>query len=162
TSPGMVLGTIAYMSPEQASGKAVDARSDIFSFAVVLYEALCGLRPFRGATDLEVLQTIIYGTPQPLSGEIPGALRAVIGKALEKDPARRHQSMQEMVADLRALVREAGSSREFQQVVAAAPQRLSVAVLPFRLLTAAPDHEFLSVALADAVVHRLAATGKLF
>ena len=68
TRPGVVIGTIAYMSPEQASGRPVDARSDIFSFGVVLYELLAGRRPFQGATDLEVLQTIIHGDPQPLAG----------------------------------------------------------------------------------------------
>ena len=92
TRPGVIVGSIAYMSPEQASGRAVDARSDIFSFGVVLYELLAGRRPFAGATTLELLQTIIHGTPQPLGEEIPVALRAVVEKALEKDPADRYQS----------------------------------------------------------------------
>src|SRR5579872_5519931 len=66
TRPGMIVGTIAYMSPEQASGGTVDARSDIFSFGVVLYELLAGRRPFVGPTDLVALQTIIHGAAQPL------------------------------------------------------------------------------------------------
>src|SRR6476646_2512466 len=69
TRPGMILGTVAYMSPEQASGRQVDARSDCFSFGVVLYELLAGQRPFTGATDLEVLQNIIHGAPRPLGNE---------------------------------------------------------------------------------------------
>ena len=101
----MVVGTIAYMSPEQASGRPLDARSDIFSFGVVLYELLAGRRPFGGATDLETLQTIIHGAPEPLAEEIL-ALRAVVEKALEKDPGERYQSMREMVVDLRRLSRQ--------------------------------------------------------
>jgi Tol biopolymer transport system component len=98
-----VIGTIAYMSPEQASGKLLDARSDIFSFGVLLYELLAGRRPFAGATDLELVQIVIHGEPQPLAENIPPALRSVVEKALEKDPADRYQSMRDLVADLRNL-----------------------------------------------------------
>jgi eukaryotic-like serine/threonine-protein kinase len=105
TRPGVVIGTIAYMSPEQASGKPLDARSDVFSFGVVLYEMISGRKPFAGASNLEVLQTIIHGSPQPLGDEIPAALRAVVEKALEKGPPDRYQSMREMVVDLRRLTR---------------------------------------------------------
>lgn len=83
--PGVVMGTIPYMSPEQASGKQADARSDIFSFGVVLYELLCGKRPFVGATSMEVLQKIIHATPDPLSPAIPVGLQIVVEKALEND-----------------------------------------------------------------------------
>jgi eukaryotic-like serine/threonine-protein kinase len=108
TRPGVVVGTIAYMSPEQASGKPLDARSDIFSFGVVLYQMLTGRRPFEGATDLETLQTIIHGTREPLPADVPAALRGVVDKALEKDPVKRYQSMREMVVDLRRLIRQSG------------------------------------------------------
>src|SRR5690242_18336653 len=106
TAPGVVVGTIAYMSPEQAAGKSLDVRSDIFSFGVVLYQMLAGRRPFEGATDLETLQTIIHSTPAPLPAEVPTALRGIVEKALEKDPAHRYQSMREMVVDLRRLMRQ--------------------------------------------------------
>jgi eukaryotic-like serine/threonine-protein kinase len=84
THAGVIVGTIPYMSPEQASGKPLDARSDIFSFGVVLYELLAGRRPFEGATDLETLQTIIHGNAQPLGPDVPPALRMAVEKALEK------------------------------------------------------------------------------
>jgi len=105
TGRGVVVGTIAYMSPEQAAGKALDVRSDIFSFGVVLYRMLAGRRPFEGATDLETLQAIVHGKPEPLPADVPAALRGVVDKALEKDPANRYQSMREMVVDLRRLIR---------------------------------------------------------
>ena len=110
TRPGVVIGTIAYMSPEQASGRPLDARSDIFSFGVVLYSMLSGRRPFEGATDLETLQSIIHGTPAPLGDEVPAPLRTVVEKALEKDPADRYQSMREMVVDLRRLTRHSAEA----------------------------------------------------
>jgi Tol biopolymer transport system component len=106
----MVMGTIAYMSPEQASGHAMDARSDIFSIGVVLYELIAGHRPFAGRTDLELLQRIIHGTAEPLTDEVPAMLRLTLEKALAKDPAERYQSMRDMVVDLKRLVRHSGES----------------------------------------------------
>jgi Tol biopolymer transport system component len=105
TRPGVVLGTIAYMSPEQAAGKPLDARSDIFSFGVVLYELLAGRRPFAGDSDVQLLSAIIHASPQPLSDDTPLALRMVVEKALEQDPAERYQTMRDMVVDLRRLAR---------------------------------------------------------
>jgi Tol biopolymer transport system component/predicted Ser/Thr protein kinase len=101
TIPGSMLGTVAYMSPEQASGRPLDVRSDIFSFGVVLYELLAGRRPFTGTNDLELLQTIIHGSPRPLSENVPPMLRMIVEKALEKDPGDRYQSMREVLVDLR-------------------------------------------------------------
>jgi len=110
TRPGMVVGTIAYMSPEQAAGRPLDARSDIFSFGVVLYQMLAGRRPFDGATDLETLQTIIHGKAEPLPADVEAPLRAIVDKALRKDPSERYQSMREMVLDLRRLMRQSGET----------------------------------------------------
>jgi serine/threonine protein kinase/sugar lactone lactonase YvrE len=106
TLPGLILGTISYMSPEQASGKPVDERSDVFSFAIVLYELLAGKRPFEAATNLQLLQTIIGQDPQPLGEDIPLALRMAVEKALEKDPGERYQSMRDFVVDLRRVIRK--------------------------------------------------------
>jgi Tol biopolymer transport system component len=110
TRQGVVVGTIAYMSPEQASGKSLDARSDIFSFGIVLYELVAARRPFDGVSDLEVLQQIIHGTAAPLPQQTPSGLRAIIEKALERDPADRYQSMRELVVDLRRLARQKSES----------------------------------------------------
>jgi len=124
TRPGVVLGTIAYMSPEQASGKKLDARSDIFSFGVVLYELLAGKKPFSGTSELELLKTVIHGTPHPLGEDVPLALRMVVEKALEKDPAERYQSMREMVVDLRRLARSK-TEEAVRDAPVSAPRRRS-------------------------------------
>jgi eukaryotic-like serine/threonine-protein kinase len=110
TKRGMIVGTVAYMSPEHASGRPTDARSDIFSFGVVLYELLAGRRPFQGKSDLETLQTIIHGSAPPLGDEFPIALRMVLEKAMEKDPAERYQSTRDLVVDLRRLSRQTGET----------------------------------------------------
>jgi Tol biopolymer transport system component/tRNA A-37 threonylcarbamoyl transferase component Bud32 len=110
TRPGMMLGTINYMSPEQASGRPLDARSDIFSFGIALYESLAGHRPFTGATHVDVLQAIVHQPVPPLNARVPAALRLVIAKALEKDPADRYQSMHDLVVDLRRLDRHSGET----------------------------------------------------
>jgi len=108
TRHGVILGTIGYLSPEQARGAALDARSDIFSFGIVLYEALSGRRPFGGATDLHVVEAVLNDTPPPLGDEVPPELRAIVEKALEKDPADRYQSMRDFVVDLRRVGRNTG------------------------------------------------------
>jgi Tol biopolymer transport system component len=124
TRAGHIVGTIAYMSPEQASGKALDARSDIFSFGVLLYEQLAGKRPFSGASELEVLKTVIHGAPDPLSANIPLALRMHVEKALEKDPADRYQSMRDLVVDLRrATHRKPAGDAPLGDVVLDRPRR---------------------------------------
>jgi serine/threonine protein kinase/Tol biopolymer transport system component len=106
TNPGIIVGTVAYMSPEQASGQPLDTRSDIFSFGVVLYEVLAGQRPFTGASDPDVLHAIVHRPAASLPEDVPLPLRMVVEKALEKDPADRFQSMRDMVVDLRRVVRQ--------------------------------------------------------
>jgi eukaryotic-like serine/threonine-protein kinase len=130
TRPGAVVGTIAYMSPEQASGQPLDARSDIFSFGIVLYELLAGRRPFEAANDLELLKTIVHGAPRPLPTDVPELLRNVVERALEKDPGDRYQSMRELVIELKRIGRRSVSSSQTALPAAAAPRR---AWLPWML-----------------------------
>ena len=137
TRPGVVIGTVAYMSPEQASGKPLDPRSDIFSFGVVLYELAAGRRPFTGATDLELLQTVIHGAPEPLGEQLPIALRMAVDKALEKDPAERYQTMRDLVVDLRRVARQSEAVSAVSGRALHPPSKLWRRFAPFALVGAA-------------------------
>ena len=105
TAPGMVLGTVPYMSPEQLRGKPVDARTDIFSFGAVLYEMLSGRRAFARASDAETIGAILHEQPPELASVdsgIPKALEDVVGKCLAKDAGERYQTMEQVARDLNA------------------------------------------------------------
>jgi serine/threonine protein kinase len=109
TVPGMLMGTTAYMSPEQVRGLAVDARTDVWSLGVVLYEMLAGRKPFGGQTSSDVLVAVLEHEPEPLPGEdadVPDELRRIVGKALRKDREKRYQTSRDLALDLESLRRE--------------------------------------------------------
>jgi TolB-like protein/tRNA A-37 threonylcarbamoyl transferase component Bud32/Flp pilus assembly protein TadD len=185
TEPGTILGTLAYMSPEQVQGRPLDARSDVFSFGVMLHELVTGHRAFGGATGAALIHAIVYEPPATLPPGVPAPLGAIIGKALEKDPAHRYQSMAEVVVDLRRFLREAagpadrdttGRRRRWVPVAAAltlvavagaawalssrsappaAPHIGSLAVLPLKPLVQDTDDGQLGLGLADTIIARI-------
>ena len=116
TLPGTVLGTVAYMSPEQASGRPADARADVFSFGAVLYEMLAGRRAFDAASVFELLRAIYEDPPPPLPSRVPPDLARLVVQCLEKSPDRRPQSMDEVVAGL-LRVRDEGVLRRLVRAV---------------------------------------------
>ena len=136
------MGTVAYMSPEQAQGQAVDARSDVFSFGAVLYEVLSGRRAFRGDTPFAIITAVINERPPAL--EVPAGLGRIVSRCLAKQPGDRFQTMAEVRAALE------------QAAVSPAGQRSSIAVLPFANMSRDPDDEYFSDGLAEEIINLLA------
>ncbi len=147
TQAGMILGTAAYMSPEQASGLPVDARSDIFSFGVLLYEMLSGRRAFSEDTPISTIGAVLHKEPRPLheiAPQVPSELESVVTRCMAKKPVERYQNMPD--------VREALKKAATRAAATAEPDGPSLAVLPFANLSADKENEYFSDGLAEEIL----------
>ena len=157
TARGQVVGTVAYMSPEQTRGEHVDARSDIFSLGCVLYQTATGRRPFHGPSALALMHEICTSDPDLPSSirlELPPEFDRLVTRCLAKAPAERPESALELATELKSYTLPASLLQHVRT------ERPSLAVIPL-LLRGPESDQYLSVALADAAIHRLSSSGKL-
>ena len=162
TMPGTIVGTAAYMSPEQAQGRPVDARSDIFSLGLVLYEMLSGRRAFRGDSDIATIAAILYREPEPIPVAPP--LQSIVTRCLRKSPTDRFQFITEVKDALQAAT--SGISSPGAAVSGAQPalptqnssvaRAPSIAVLPFVNMGGDKENEYFSDGLAEEILNSLA------
>lgn len=149
---GHVAGTVPYMAPEQLRGEATDARSDLFSLGIILYELATGRRPFQGESTVDISSAIVRDTPEPLSrarADLPGDLVKIVSRCLEKNPRERIQSALDVNNELRRLKKGLDRGEHTN----AAPDRVaSIAVLPFANRSASADDEYFSDGLADELL----------
>jgi serine/threonine protein kinase/Flp pilus assembly protein TadD len=157
TRGGVVMGTPAYMSPEQVVGLPLDHRSDIFSLGVIIYEMATGQRPFQGHSSAELASSILRDNPSLASAgraDLPPNLAHIIGRCLAKDPRQRAQSAREIASEFADVALAAQPSSGAQAVIAR-DSSPSVAVLPFKNLSADPENEYFSDGLAEEILNAL-------
>ena len=156
TALGAIVGTVAYMSPEQAEGRPLDARSDIFSFGLVFYEMLSGQRAFEGESWISIISAILRDEPKPLRevrAETPAWLEQVVYRCLRKDPVERFQGFLDVK---RALARTSVSSGTFTSgVTAKKEEKPSIAVLSFANLSTDKENEYFGDGLAEEIINAL-------
>jgi serine/threonine protein kinase/tetratricopeptide (TPR) repeat protein len=168
TSPGSTMGTVSYMSPEQARGQLVDSRTDLFSLGTVLYQLSCGVLPFRGETAAVVFDAILNRQPvsaMDINPEVPGDFGRILSKLLEKDRSMRCQSASELKTDLNRLKRDldsgpkraADSKSELVDSKSAIskPQTKSIAVLYFENLSGVKEDEYLRDGITEDIITEL-------
>ncbi|MGB8543215.1 MAG: protein kinase [Candidatus Acidiferrales bacterium] len=171
TSPGSSLGTVAYMSPEQARGEELDARSDLFSLGVVLYEMATGKLPFPGAASAVIFDGILHAAPasaKELNPRLPLAMENILGKTLEKDPDLRYQHASDVRADLKRLSRDMETSRRTVVEKGAAhsaaqvpARQKSVAVLYFENQGGGKEDEYFRDGITEDIVTELSKIAQL-
>ena len=158
TQTGTTLGTVAYMSPEQASGAEVDQRSDLWALGVVLYEMLAGRTPFAGEGPQAVIHNLLNREPEPLMtvrSELPGSLDTVLQRALSKDVGQRYQQTAGCITDLQA-VRQELETAATQAAETGRRATPSIAVLPFSNMSSDPEQEYFCDGLAEELIDALA------
>jgi non-specific serine/threonine protein kinase len=162
TVPGTAMGTVSYMSPEQARGQLADARTDLFSLGTVLYQMASGVLPFQGDTSAVVFEAILNRDPAPVTKvnpATPPAFERILEKALEKDRSLRYQSATELKTDLARLKRDLGSGRkrsgEGDSRAAGASAQRSVAVLYFENLSGVKEDEYFRDGITEDIITEL-------
>ena len=189
TNPGVVMGTLGYMSPEQVCGQPVDARSDIFSFGCVLYEMVSGVRPFARKSSAETISAILNDSPPDLAEAMPEEFRRVITHSLEKNPDHRFQSARDLAFDLRSILSGSKTAQSvtptlkpqirtslwfvlgvlllliagasYYLFVGRAKPIQSLAILPFVNASQNPDTEYLSDGITESIMNSLSGVSKL-